>query len=91
MAGKPILMLAGHGVIVTGPSVADAFNDLYYLERAAMFQVLARSTNQPLISIAPEVIAKTAEQMKTERPRVAKRHFTALERMLDRLQPEYRE
>ncbi len=91
MAGKPILMLAGHGVIVTGPSVAEAFNDLYYLERAAMFQVLARSTNRPLISIAPEVIAKTAEQMKTERPRVAKRHFTALERMLDRSQPEYRE
>src|SRR3546814_14174876 len=44
MDGKPILMLASHGVIASGPTVAAAFNALYYLERAALFQVPARAT-----------------------------------------------
>jgi ribulose-5-phosphate 4-epimerase/fuculose-1-phosphate aldolase len=91
MGDKPILMLAGHGVVVTGPSVREAFNDLYYLERAAMFQVLARSTNKPLIRVSPEVIARTSKQMESERPRVAERHFAALKRMLIRLEPEFRD
>ncbi len=89
MGGKSILMLAGHGVIVTGPTVREAFNDLYYLERAAMFQVLARSTHQPLIEVSPEVAARTAAQMEGERPRVAERHFGALKRMLMQREPEF--
>ena len=35
------LFLRNHGVIVSGPTVAQAYDDLYYLERAAMVQVLA--------------------------------------------------
>ena len=42
------LMLASHGVIVTGRSVAQAFTDLYYLERAAQAQVLAASGGHAL-------------------------------------------
>jgi ribulose-5-phosphate 4-epimerase/fuculose-1-phosphate aldolase len=34
MAGKRILFLANHGVVVVGESVARAFDDFYYLERA---------------------------------------------------------
>src|SRR3546814_3065266 len=58
MDGKPILMLASHGVIASGPTVADAFNDLYYLERAAMFQVHARSTGGKLRRIGDHVLAR---------------------------------
>ena len=43
LADKRIAILANHGVITTGPSVAHAFNDLYYLERAAQAQILAYS------------------------------------------------
>jgi ribulose-5-phosphate 4-epimerase/fuculose-1-phosphate aldolase len=76
-------------VLVTGPSVAEAFNDLYYLERAAMFQVLARSTGGKLRTISDEVRACAREQFVTERAKVADRHFTALRRMLDLQEPEY--
>lgn len=89
MGRRSILFMASHGVTVTGPTVRDAFNDLYYLERACMFQVLARSTGQPLRHLASDVIEKTAAQLAAEMPQVAERHFTALKRILDREEPAY--
>lgn len=89
MDGKPVLMMAGHGVTVTGPTMKEAFNDLYYLERAAMFQVLARSTGGSLLTIPDEVIEKTASQQQEEMKVVAERHFTALQRMLAKQEPDY--
>ena len=43
LGGKRVMFLANHGVIVVGPTVAEAFDALYYLERACRLQVLARS------------------------------------------------
>ena len=48
MGDKDILFLRNHGIIVSGPTVAQAYDDLYYLERAAMVQVLAMQTGRPL-------------------------------------------
>lgn len=90
MDGKPILLLASHGVIASGPTVGDAFNDLYYLERAAMFQVHAKSTGGKLRRIGDNVRARVMGQMEEERRAVADRHFKALRRMLDREEPGYR-
>ncbi|MGI9522203.1 MAG: aldolase [Hyphomicrobiaceae bacterium] len=89
LGNRNIMFMAGHGVLVTGPTVADAFNDLYYLERAAMFQVLARSTGGSLRDIDDNTVKRTGEQMATELPKVADRHFLALRRMLDHQEPEY--
>ena len=89
MNNKSILMMAGHGVTVTGPTMREAFNDLYYLERAAMAQVLARSTGSELIEIPAEIIEKTAAQQISESTIVAERHFTALTRMLEKQEPDY--
>jgi ribulose-5-phosphate 4-epimerase/fuculose-1-phosphate aldolase len=89
MDGKSILMMAGHGVTVTGPTMKEAFNDLYYLERAAMFQVLAMSTGKTLLDIPEDVIAKTAAQQQSESKLVADRHFKAIKRMLAQQEPEY--
>ncbi len=86
-----VLFMAGHGVLATGPSVGRAFSDLYYLERAAMFQVLARSTGGTLRTLPPEVVRRTREQSSVEMPKVAERHFAALQRILDKEEPEYRQ
>jgi len=91
LGNKSVLMMASHGVMVTGTSMADAFNDLFYLERAAMFQVLARSTGGRLRQISDDVRQTTRQQLATERPKVAERHFAALKRMLDSEEPEYRQ
>ena len=65
--GKDILFLRNHGVIVSGPTVAQAYDELYYLERAAMVQVLAMQTGKPLHNID----AKLAEHTQPDRRRVA--------------------
>jgi ribulose-5-phosphate 4-epimerase/fuculose-1-phosphate aldolase len=90
MGNCSLLLMASHGVLAVGPSVAECFNDLYYLERAAQFQVLARATGGNLRTISQEVRDRVRQQMGAERVSVAQRHFTALRRMLDREEPEYR-
>jgi ribulose-5-phosphate 4-epimerase/fuculose-1-phosphate aldolase len=90
IGNRSTLFLACHGVVVTGPSVADAFTDLYYLERAAMFQVLARSSGRPLRKVSQRVRETCAAQFAGDRPKLARRHFSALQRILDREEPGYR-
>ena len=90
IGNRSVLMMASHGVVVTGPTVAQAFTELYYLERAAMFQVLARSTGGRLRQIADSVRDTVKSQLSTELPLLAERHFGALKRMLDHQEPAYR-
>ena len=61
-----IAFLKNHGVIVTGRNIAEAWDDLYYLERAAAVQILAMSTGRPLIPISGQIAQKTARQMFAE-------------------------
>ncbi|ANK80609.1 MAG: hypothetical protein TEF_07210 [Rhizobiales bacterium NRL2] len=89
LGNRSVLMMASHGVTVTGPNVRECFNDLYYLERAATFQVLARSTGGELRTLSDDVVAHTARQMAEERPKLAERHFSALRRILEREEPEF--
>jgi ribulose-5-phosphate 4-epimerase/fuculose-1-phosphate aldolase len=88
-----VLMMRNHGVLVVGQSVAQAFERLYFLERAAQAQVLALSTGRPLRLIPEPVIKATVAQFQSGstvggRDR-AELHFEALKRMLDRSAPDY--
>ena len=78
-----ILFLANHGVIVCGDTVAATFDDLYYLERACMLQVLAAGTGHPLRQVPEDVAQLTARQMGRESQQ-AHLHLQALKRILDR-------
>lgn len=89
LGGRRVLFLANHGVIVVGPSVAEAFDLLYYLERACRLQVLARSMGRPLKPVRQEVVRKTARLMLQDSPAYATAHFSALRRLLDREEPDY--
>jgi ribulose-5-phosphate 4-epimerase/fuculose-1-phosphate aldolase len=84
-----VLFLANHGVIVTGDNIATAFDDLYYLERACMLQVIAMGTGRPLRTVTESVAAKTGRQMAEESGQ-AVLHFAAIKRMLDRDEPGWR-
>lgn len=90
MGSRRVMFLANHGVIVAGPSVAEAFDLLYYLERAARVQVLARSTGLPLRRVRDEVAHATYEAILADTPRYAGTHFEALKRILDREAPDYK-
>lgn len=90
LADRDVLFLANHGVIVTGPDVACAFDDLYYLERACLFQVLAQSTGQPLAIVPEEICRATAAQVQQERQQ-SYLFLQAIRRILMRESPEFAE
>lgn len=89
LGSKRVLFLANHGVIVVGPSVAEAFDSLYYLERACRLQVLARATGLPFRKVRAEVVRETYRLIAADTPKYAGAHFEALKRLLDRDEPEY--
>src|ERR1700692_1593900 len=93
LGDKSVLMMANHGVLVVGKTVPQAFERLYFLERAAQAQVLALSTGRPLELIPESVIKKTVAQFTAcasvgGRDR-AELHFDALKRVLDRSASDY--
>ncbi|NND91423.1 MAG: aldolase [Granulosicoccus sp.] len=73
-----IVFLANHGVVVGGHSVAMAFDDLYYLERACRQHVLALQTGQDLKHISPALVEHTATQIRRDLNHSAEQHFRAL-------------
>lgn len=81
--GGDVLFLANHGVIVCGETIAWAFDDLYYLERACMVQVLAQGTGKALKRLPHAIASTTAKQHAAERQQ-SDLFFAAMKRILDR-------
>lgn len=88
--GKSMLFLANHGVMVVADSVAEAFDELYYLEQAARLQVIALSTRQPLRIVPDNVAALTCRQWR-EYPDGWNLHWQALRDILDIDEPDYQD
>jgi ribulose-5-phosphate 4-epimerase/fuculose-1-phosphate aldolase len=88
---KTILFLECHGPIVTGPTVAQAFDNLYYLERAAQVQVLAQSMSKPLALISEEMAEHVCNEFMSQAQEYADAHFGSIKRMLDRKDPTWRD
>jgi ribulose-5-phosphate 4-epimerase/fuculose-1-phosphate aldolase len=82
------VMMGNHGVLVVGATVAEAFDDLYYLERACQTLVLAYSTGQRLNVMSDEVAERTARGWEDYKDS-AFSHFEELKRILDAKDPSY--
>ncbi len=85
-----VLIMGNHGVMVLGRSVADAFNRLYYLERAAETLITAYSTGRKLRVLSDEIAEKTAQEIE-EYDGQTDRHFEDLKEILDTEEPDYRQ
>ena len=86
--GVRVVLLANHGVLVVGESLAHAWYDMYFFERAAMAQVIAQSTGQPLRRLSDDLATSTAKQLEEEREEAPKL-FSAMRRLVDRQLPGY--
>lgn len=86
LGDNDVVFLAHHGVIVCGENVPYAFDDLYYLERSCMVQVLAQSTGKKLRRAPTHLVEQAAAQIEGERQQSVL-HFQALQRLLDRHEP----
>eukprot|EP01090_Pellita_catalonica_P011192 TRINITY_DN2272_c0_g1_i2.p1 TRINITY_DN2272_c0_g1~~TRINITY_DN2272_c0_g1_i2.p1 ORF type:complete len:229 (-),score=36.16 TRINITY_DN2272_c0_g1_i2:59-745(-) len=89
---RKLLLLGNHGVLCADKTVALAYNSHYYLERACKHQVLAMSTGADLREIAPAVCEESKKYFPgKEEEYYADYHFSAMRRMLDKTQPDYKE
>lgn len=91
LGDNDILFMKNHGVMVCAPNIAEAWDDLYYLERAAEVQLKAMSTGRRLLPVAPEVAAAAARQMREGDPESARMHLESVRRVLDREGSGYRD
>jgi ribulose-5-phosphate 4-epimerase/fuculose-1-phosphate aldolase len=82
-----VLFMRNHGVLVVGPTVAEAYTDLYHLERACQFQCLAAGFGGKLRKIDRDVGLATAAAADQIGYKI--QHFSAMKRLLDAEQPDY--
>lgn len=85
---KRVMVMGNHGVLVIGSDVADAFNRLYYFERACETYIGALQTGQALRIMPDDIAAKTAEEM-DDYPDQATHHLAQLKAILDREGDDY--
>ena len=74
-------MMGNHCITVAAPSVAEAFDELYFFERAAKTLMLAYSSGQPLAILSDAVAEKTAAGW-DDYHSMAIAHFEQLKAML---------
>ena len=87
LGGKSILVMGGHGVTVCGPTVADAFDELFIAERTCMYQMTAMATGLPLRRL-PERARRGWTGAWGDKID-ARLHLDAWRRVLDREEPDY--
>jgi ribulose-5-phosphate 4-epimerase/fuculose-1-phosphate aldolase len=93
LGDKKVMFMSNHGVLTVGRSVAEAYDLLYYLERAAQVQLYAMWTGQKLKPLPQPIIEQTMRTIGGPtyggKPHW-EHHFAALKRLLDRREPDYR-
>lgn len=86
------MILRNHGLLACGRSVADAFAELYHLQRACDVQVALQSTGAAL-SLPPPAVARKAAQQFDATGRQGGQNdlmFAAMLRWMDDLDPTYK-
>ena len=85
------MLLANHGILVTGQTVAQAFDELYYFEKACETYITALSTNKELKIVTPEVAEKTALDWENYPTGLGELHLKAIRSILDKEDPSYKQ
>jgi ribulose-5-phosphate 4-epimerase/fuculose-1-phosphate aldolase len=86
------MVLRNHGLLTAGATVAEAFNWMHRMELSCKAQLAAMACNTPLNPVPQEIIEATwlNYQPQTRRP-YGVMEWPALLRMLDRLDPSFRD
>ncbi|MEO8543585.1 MAG: class II aldolase/adducin family protein [Burkholderiaceae bacterium] len=90
LGDNDVMLMGNHGLTVIGQSVAQAFEALYFMERACRTMVLAYATGQPL-NVMPEALAEKTARGWDAYAGMADAHFSQLKNMLDKSDPSYRD
>ncbi|UUZ63437.1 class II aldolase/adducin family protein [Polaromonas sp. P1-6] len=88
---KDVLILRNHGLLTMGKDVSRAFELMFYLERACQIQIAALSGGSRITYPAAEVCDRTSAQFAGDHSFVKGRDWQALLRLLDRIDPTYKD
>lgn len=91
LGDKSLMLLRNHGTLALGPTVADAFTSMYFLEWACTVQVRTLAMGRALHDAAPHVIDKVAAQRDPGGSKLARELvWPAMLRRLDRHDESWR-
>ena len=85
------MLLANHGILTLGQTVAEAFDELYYFEKACETYLTALSTNKELNIVSSEVAEKTAQEWENYPVNMGEQHLKEIKKILDKEDISYRE
>lgn len=91
IGSRNVLVLRNHGLLTMGKTVPDAFELMFYLERACQIQIAATSGTQKLIYPSKQVCDHAVAQFDGSPSYIQGRDWLALLRLLDRIDPSYKE
>lgn len=90
LGNRSVMMMGNHGVLIASSSVAEAFDDMYYLEKACKTLTLAYSTGQELNVLSDAVAEQTASQWEEYADNMKQAHFNQMKAILDEQDPSYK-
>ena len=90
LGNKQHMLLANHGILITGETVADGFDALYYFEKSAETYLTALSSNQELNIVTHKVAEKTAQEWANYPTSLARAHLDQIRIILDKEEPDYK-
>jgi ribulose-5-phosphate 4-epimerase/fuculose-1-phosphate aldolase len=93
-----VMIMRNHGLLACGRTIAQAFSNIFRLERACETQLRAMACNAEIVNLSPEVVAHSNAQLAVSPSPDAKGRkvpqgaieWPALKRMLDRRDPSYK-
>ena len=86
LTDKRALIMRNHGAVVTGASIGQAYVDLYQLERACMYQILAATTGGPREEIPQQVAASISRK---SRSGGNDKFFDGMRQFIENREPDY--
>lgn len=84
-----VVFMRNHGVSVGASTIAEAWDDLYYVERAAEVQVKAWSTGAKMAPVSHEIATEVAKGERESHPSSARLHLESIKRFLNHAAPGY--
>ena len=89
---KNVMILRNHGLLSCGRSIAEAFINLYGLQRACDIQVATDTCGKAIVPVKDEVLKKTEQLLTLQNMGnpAGQLEFDAMQRIIDKKDPSYR-
>jgi len=84
------MLLANHGILTVGETIAQAFDELYYFEKACETYITALSTNKELNEVETNIAEKTAQEWENYPVNMGEQHLKEIRKILDKEDPSYK-